>query len=492
MPQGLSVSRIIDVDIILSPQAAQFAAFDTLNIIGTSDVINTSERIREYNDLQTVAEDFGTDAPEYDAAQLFFSQVPQPDQLYISRWANTPTAGLLLGGILSTAQKAISVWNVIDDGSFSIEIDGGGTQQLTGLDFTLETNLNGVADVITTALAGAVCTWSGSQFTITSDTGGVGSEVGYAGTVVGVGTDISTMLQLTLALAQSQVNGIAAETALEAVVILNGLQTSWYGCMFATPDITNEDHIEVAGFIQGTANPHIYGITSDDSDILVAEDDTDIMSTIAALGYTRTFGQYSEAPYAVASFFGRAFAVNFAGNNTTLSMMYKVEPGVAPENLTATQASTLEAKRCNVYVNYNNNTAILQYGTMLGPAWFDEIHGLDWLANQIQTNVFNILYTSPTKIPQTDAGNNVLVSGIDAACAAGVNNGLIAPGQWNSAGFGQLLQGGYLDKGYYIYAPPVSSQPQASREARQSVPFQVAVKLAGAINTVDIQVNVNR
>lgn len=73
-----------------------------------------------------------------------------------------------------------------------------------------------------------------------------------------------------------------------------------------------------------------------------------------------------------------------------------------------------------------------------------------------------------------------------------MNNGCLAPGVWNSAGFGALNQGDTLAKGYYVYAPPIATQSQADREARKAVTFQVAAKEAGAIHSVDILVNVNR
>ncbi len=184
--------------------------------------------------------------------------------------------------------------------------------------------------------------------------------------------------------------------------------------------------------------------------------------------------------------------MNFDGSATTITMMYKQEPGITAENLTATQASTLKTKRYNVFAEYDNDTAIVQYGTMFGSAYFDEIHGLDWLRTRIETDVYNLLYTSGTKVPQTDAGNHIIANVIEGGCIQGVNNGLIAPGQWNSGGFGTLQRGDFLPKGYYIFCPPVSSQSQSDREARKSVPFQIAVKLAGAIHTIDIAINVNR
>ena len=73
-----------------------------------------------------------------------------------------------------------------------------------------------------------------------------------------------------------------------------------------------------------------------------------------------------------------------------------------------------------------------------------------------------------------------------------MNNGYLAPGVWNSAGFGALNQGDTLSKGYYVYAPPISSQSTSDRQARKSVPFQVAALEAGAIHSVSLTVNVTR
>ncbi|WP_310670217.1 DUF3383 family protein, partial [Burkholderia multivorans] len=122
----------------------------------------------------------------------------------------------------------------------------------------------------------------------------------------------------------------------------------------------------------------------------------------------------------------------------------------------------------------------------------DSVYNAIWFRNRIETDVYNLLYQSPTKIPQTDGGNALIAATISAACEAAVNNGYLAPGVWNSAGFGALNQGDTLAKGYYVYAPPIATQSQADREARKSVTFQVAAKEAGAIHSVDIIVTVNR
>jgi len=112
--------------------------------------------------------------------------------------------------------------------------------------------------------------------------------------------------------------------------------------------------------------------------------------------------------------------------------------------------------------------------------------------NDVQTDCFNVLYTSTTKVPQTDAGINQLTNACTSACQDAVNNGLAAPGVWNGPSFGSLQTGQYLKNGYYVYAPSVSTQSQSDRDARKAPPIQIALKLAGAVNTVDVLVTVNQ
>ena len=184
---------------------------------------------------------------------------------------------------------------------------------------------------------------------------------------------------------------------------------------------------------------------------------------------------------AIASIFGRAFSTNFEGSNTTITLKFKREPLVLPEFLTTTQANTLMAKRCNVYIGYNNDTSIYQEGVMSGPAYFDEIHGLDWLANRIQNDLWNLLYQSP-KVPQTDSGIHGMLTRCESSLNQGVTNGLIAPGVWNAPGFGILYDGAYLEKGWYSYADSVDNQSQWIREQRIAPLIQIAVKMAGAVH----------
>lgn len=381
MAQGLPVSNVVNVDVIMSPVAATGRNFGALLILGTSTVIPVTERIRQYSAIEDIGDDFGVDSPEYEAATIFFSQSPKPTLVYIGRWVKTLVEGE----------------------------------------------------------AGAV----------------------------------ETLLQAVNACLQ---------------------YTNWYGLAIAdSADLVEADVISVAAAIEESSLSRILAVTTADVNVLVAGNTDNIGYKLKAAGYARTFWQYSSSSkYAAISAFGRAFTVNFTGSNTTITLKFKTEPGITYETLTTAQAAAIDAINGNVYVYYANDTAIIQQGVMANGDFFDERHGLDWLQNYVQTNLYNLLYTSTTKIPQTDGGVTRLMANVEASLDQAVNNGLIAPGVWNGGPIGQIESGDTLTKGYYVYADAVANQAQSDREARKSPVIQAAIKLAGAIHYGDVQINVVR
>lgn len=605
MTQALSINRLINVQVNLSPLAAQIQNISTLLILGSSTIIDVGERYRIYTGIDGVASDFGTSAPEYLAAVLWFEQAPQPTQLFIGRWAKTATAGMLLGGTLSTAQQTIATWNAITTPGFLARINGI-PYAIDPASFATSSNLNGIAALIQTPLAAAVgsttCVWDSNfnRFEFTSGTTGAASTFGFisasaavghaafsgqpgagvdsfvlngtsvtyvasspTGTQVLIGTDLAATLANTLAmltastdvelvkftyslnpantaiyfvaatpgvggnaLTLSEVgtiitvsgatlagataqdistmlaatsgssgayvaNGVAAESAVTAATLFDiNYGQLWYA--LTVLGATDADHLAVAPYIEAATNKHIYGVSTIEAGVISSVSTTDIAYVLSQLRYKRTAVQYSSSnPYAVCSLFGRILTTDYNGNNTVIILAYKQEPGIVPEVLNVTQVTALEAKHCNVFVAYNNNTAIIEMGVVSSGEFLDVITGTDWLALSIQTAVFNLLYTTTTKIPQTDAGNHLIATTIESVCAQGVVNGLLAPGTWTVGGFGTLNQNDFLPKGFYVYAPPIGLQNPSDRAARRSVTFQVAAKLAGGIIFVSIIVNVD-
>lgn len=493
---GLSVNDIVTVTIQMSPVASPLRNFGSLLILGDSDIIDIQERYRKYTSLSSIATDFGTTAPEYKAALLFFSQSPAPAQCYLGRWAASNTSGKLVGTALTATQQLIANFNGILNGGINFTVDGI-AKNLTGLNFSGQTNLNGVASVVQGAFAGsASIVWNAAynRFEVKSSTTSTSSNISFASP--GSGVDISSLLGLTQLQGGYTVAGALAETIESCVNTFMNLTNAWYGLQIAaTAAILDASYVNVASAIEasGSSVSRILGVTTQEAAALLTSSTTDLAALLQAGGYSRTFCQYSSNnPYASASIFGRAFSVNFQASNSTITLKFKQEPVIVAETLTETAAAALDSKKCNYFVNFNNNTAIIQQGTMANGFFFDEVHGTDWLQNQLQTDVYNLLYTSPTKIPQTDAGINQIATVVSQDLQLAVNNGLVAPGVWTGPPIGALVTGQYLSTGYYVFQPAIATQAASDRQARKAPPIQAAIKLAGAVHFSAIIVSVNR
>lgn len=184
MAQGLAVSDIVNVSIVLSPLAAPTRNFGAGLLIGATDVIDVGERIRQYSNLSGVAQDFSTTDPEYLGAVKHFAQSPQPSILYIGRWARTATSATLRGGVLTTAEQALTNFTAVTSGAFYFVLDGV-PRTVSGLNFSAQTNLNGVASVLQTAVAALVASstvvWDAdnNRFVIKSGTTGTSSSISF-------------------------------------------------------------------------------------------------------------------------------------------------------------------------------------------------------------------------------------------------------------------------------------------------------------------------
>jgi len=73
-----------------------------------------------------------------------------------------------------------------------------------------------------------------------------------------------------------------------------------------------------------------------------------------------------------------------------------------------------------------------------------------------------------------------------------VRVGFLGPGTWTGANILNLKTDDPLPAGYLVQAPALSTQTQADRELRKSVPLYIAIKEAGAVHSVLIGVYVNR
>jgi hypothetical protein len=491
------VSRVVNVAVQLTPAAAQSQTLSSLLYLGNSPVVDPVERFRTYATLAAVAADFGTSADEYKAALRWFGQTPQPTQLLVGRWVNAPSKGGLRGATLSAGAQAIATWNAVTTGAFKLQKDGAVAVTVSALNFAGAANLNAVAALIQAGAGmpvGVTVTWNPAygRFEFESGTAGPTGGVSFL-TAPAAGVDVSAML-----------GGLAggggyvyAGQALETVAAALALFDDNYGQRFygvSLPPLTvAADTLAAAAYVEAAGPKHVLFNTTQDAGTLSGASTTDVAYQLKQLACRRTLTQYSSsAAHAAISAAARLLTVNYEDVGTAITLKFKQEPGIVAEALSVTQALAAEAKNANLFVSYENGTAILEQGVMASGDFADTVTGADWLATTIQRDVWNLFYSSTTKIPQSDDGANLVQTAVEARCAQAVNNGLAAPGVWNAGGFGILAQGDYLPKGYYVYIAPMRGQSQADRAARRCPPIQVAIKLAGAIHSVDLTINVNQ
>ncbi len=480
----LPVTRNVNVQVTMSPRATAGRNFGAMLILGATDVIDVDQRVRSYANIADVVADFGTEAPEHLAAMAFFAQSPKPTTLQIGRWAKNATTGALVGRVLAGEELKASNFTGISAGNVTFVIDGEQVA-LSGIDLSNETNLNGVASKLEEALQSkGFVKFDGKRFVVTSASTGTDSKVTVQET-----SDMGD--KLGFGVGARSVDGAQAET-LEKAVAEMVKRPNWYGLIIAEP-VDAETAVKSAGLIEASEVKHVIGFTSQDSRELDPMNDESLGAKLKANGFKRSIVQFSSHhPQAVASVFGRMATVKFEGSNTTITLKFKQEPSVIAENLDTESDKALTAKNINVFAAYNNDSAILQEGVTSSGDFIDEIHGLDWLESTVQNQIWNLLYTTATKVGQDEQGMAQLRAVINKALDKGVNNGLIGAGVWNGDEFGLLKKGDVLPTGYYVYMEPLEEQLQADREARKAPMTQIAVKLKGAIHFVDVSITVNR
>lgn len=194
---------------------------------------------------------------------------------------------------------------------------------------------------------------------------------------------------------------------------------------------------------------------------------------------------------AAGAYAARGLSTNWAGSLTAQTMNLKQLAGFTPDQtLTTTYLTEVQAGGVDVYPSFGGDPGLYTSGAN---GWFDQIYGQFWLKFALQAAGYNFLGQTATKIPQTEVGMSGLKGAYMTVLAQGVNNGFMAPGEWTGAApFGNSadLIRCIADTGYYIYSLPVAQQSPTDRNARKAPLVQIAVKLAGAIQSSQVIVQV--
>lgn len=453
-PATLSIDRIIDVHTYISPLAAPRRGFNEHCIIGSTSHIPIATRIKQYGTdfaSDMVSDGFATTDPEYLAAQLYFSQSPQPDRLWVGR----RDASALRTVELNAAGLGY-------DAGDELTIAGG-----TGGTFIVDT-------VDTGESAGAI---------LTGHLGNQGTGYGLAtGAGLSGGEGSGATVNITA----------IGETAVQAAQACRAANFEWYSLQVL--GAAKAEHLLLAAWAEAASPDSVYAYTTQDADV-ITNATTDVMSLLKALSYSRSVGQWTNEATgnaaAIAAIMGYAMGQNTGLANTAFTLMFKAEIGIQTEPLDGTVVGYVEGKNGNLYLSYGNYYNIFGKGVMANGQDFSEILNLDMLKNDLQLNLMDLLYGTP-KIPQTDAGQAQLIEACNRACEDAVLRGFLAPGKWTGPSIINLKHGDYLPKGYLCQSYPYSTQSDADRAAYKAMPIYIAIKAAGVVKSISIGVYFNR
>lgn len=490
---SIPVSSIVNVGITIGATFPQRKGFGILNCVtAETGVIGFAERIRYYSDAEGVAADWPGSSEVVAAANSYFGQQPKPTDFAVSVRAASAVAAELRGGSVVDNAANLALFTAITDGSFTISIDGT-SEDVTGIDFTGDTNLTDVAATIEAVLQAIVTlpfptstvTYEQGRFFIRSGTTGASSTISFLTAVSpATGTDISGLLEMQQGQG-TKTDGLDPETITEALNAIEEKNNDWYGLMFTKEVrdlvVINTESAVTAAAAWVQARVKTFFNTSNDLDVLDSVTTTDIASVLNNANYTRTMTTFSRTvdQYPSASAAGRAFTVDFSQPNSTITLKFKQLPGITVEDLTTNEKNVLDSKRANAFFRVGADSEIYAESFMAGDFFFDEIHGVDWLTDAIQTEVFGYILSRPTKVPYTDQGVAALEQQLIKVLDEAVRNGLAAPGE--------TIDGRFLPNGYETVTIPVADVSASEKQNRQYNGLSFTVIGAGAIHGVQIQ-----
>lgn len=280
---------------------------------------------------------------------------------------------------------------------------------------------------------------------------------------------------------------VFAEPIVTALADARAKNAEWYSFTHLT-NRGYQDLKDMADFAESAQPVSLAFVWSADPEIRT--EDSNTFKSLRDAGYRHTNATWHPDYAAAVGAMGYAMGQMKKTANSSFTLALKTFPSATPSDLKSSEVTKIEGYNANVYINRGGYN-MYEKGTQLSGDYTDEIIQLDNLVSEVSTAVANLL-TSRPKIPQTEAGMTTIKDVIGNILVTYVTQGLIAPGVWNGPAIMELQPGQYLSNGFLVLSEPIDTQPISDRAARKAPPIYAIIKLAGAIHSVIIEVDVDR
>ena len=191
----LGIQDIVEVRAEIMPRDAGGREFGRTLLLTTDPTLDAGAgRVGVFASMDEVARTFTPSSGSYQAAQVYFSQVPYPRKLVIGRWINTREAARLTGGSPRALEQITGSPTVVRGSGAVASLDTfhGRATVLTGAGMVADlVNFHGRATVLTGAGTVADLVNFHGRATVVTGTGTVADLVNFHGratVVTGTGT----------------------------------------------------------------------------------------------------------------------------------------------------------------------------------------------------------------------------------------------------------------------------------------------------------------
>lgn len=395
---------------------------------------------------------------------------------------------------LTSGEIALADLYNVTDGAMTLVMNGA-TVNLYGLNFATygsSLTLNEVVQILTAAIgSNGLVEVSGQSIVISTSQQGADVTIGYASSASSI-TDLSAILALTQSTAASRIDGYTPGGLVSEVALIQTAARCAGRSVFAwTLDRQyrdTQDQKDFADWAEAQDQAYFSACTNSVQAYNTA-DTTNIGFYAHNKGYIKTSVMYHNNPqvYPDVSYAALALSVNYALENSTLTMKFKQLTGIETVPLTETQLSSLKARRVNTYVSMGNSSSVVREGVQSADSWFTDSHvNLSNYKEELQVEVFNVFMRNK-KVKYTSAGQDLLVS-----AAAKINNRYIRNGTFadreeettdNETGYTTL-------PACTITPAPIYSATTSERANRVAPPIAIVAYEAGAFHSVAIDVTV--
>lgn len=310
--------------------------------------------------------------------------------------------------------------------------------------------------------------------------------------VVASVTDISSMLGWTRETASSNTVGytpgdLPSELSLIAEAA-RCTRSTIYGWVIDAKYRDTSAQKAVADWAEAR-NPSYFSACTNSPQAYNTSDMSNIGFYVFNKGYKRTSVIYhnNAQVYPDMSYIALALSVNYSQVNSALTMKFKQLDGIEPSPLTETNVRALTARRINCYVFVGNTSRTTREGTQGLDTWYtDSLVNLDNFCEELQVAIYNVFLRN-RKVPYTQAGQDLLISGMTGICKRYTDNGVFAPRDAetkdNETGFETFPA---VD----IKPVPVTGASVSDRAQRLAPPILITAYEASAFHKVNVAVNV--